>query len=76
MDAGDHRFEGHASVGVRLRVEEDLGMTHPLGGGPRQVGPGQVVEILLFHEHPAARVIDVEERLKIAEHVRSSNIFN
>src|SRR5437879_5762454 len=76
MDAGDDCFEGNAPVGVGLWIEEDLGVTHALRGGPLQVPPGQVVEILLFQEHSAARVIDVEERLEIAEHVGTSNVFN
>src|SRR2546423_11548746 len=76
MDAGDHGFEWHAPIGVGLWIEEDLGMAHALRDGPLQIRPGQVVEILLFEEHSAASVIDVQERLQVAEHVRPSNIFN
>src|SRR5438445_12340222 len=75
MDARDHGLEGHAPIGVGLWIEEDLGVAHALGGGPHQVRPGQVVEILFLQEHSAARVIDVEERLQIAEHVRPSNVL-
>src|SRR5205823_666346 len=33
VDASDHGFEGNATVRVRLRIEEDLGMAHALVGG-------------------------------------------
>src|SRR5260370_23998127 len=74
MDAGDHRFERHAAIGVGLGIEEDLRVAHALGGGPREIRPGQVVEILLLEEHAAAGVIDVEERLQIAENVCATNL--
>jgi hypothetical protein len=48
MDPGDHHFEGHAPIGVRLWVEEDLGMANSLPGRPIQVRPGQLVEVLLL----------------------------
>src|ERR1700682_2414951 len=73
MNARYHRFERHASIGVGLRVEEDRGVAHPLLGCPRQVRPGEVVEILLHQEHAAARVIDVEKRLQVAEDVGAAN---
>src|SRR5438874_6764202 len=76
VDAGDDGFEGNAPVGVGLWIEEDLGVTHALRGGPLQVGPGQVVKIQLLKEYMAARVIDVEERLQVAEDVGTSNVFD
>src|SRR5438128_3799084 len=76
MDAGDHRLERYASIGVGLRIEEDLRVAHALGGGPRQVGPGQIVEILFRQKHAAASVVDVEERLEIAEDVGAADLLD
>ena len=55
-----------------LRVEENLGVANALGGGPRQISPRQVIEVPLLQQHLATGVIDVEERLKIAEDIGSS----
>ena len=62
-------LEGDAALGVRLRVEEDLGMADALGGGLGQVGHGEVVEVLLGAEHGAVGVVDVQERLEVVEDV-------
>src|SRR2546430_2721482 len=51
-------------------------MTHALAGGAAQVGEGQVVEVLLSNQDPAASVIDVEERLQIAEDVGSADLVD
>ena len=72
MDAVDHGLEGHPAVDVGLRVEENLGVANSLGGGPRQISPRQVIEVPLLQQHLATGVIDVEERLKIAEDIGSS----
>src|SRR5438552_5683791 len=72
MDAADHGLEGNAPVGVGLRIEEYLGMADTLAGRAAQVGGGQLVKVLLLQQHLAARVIEVEERLKIAEDIGSS----
>jgi hypothetical protein len=66
-DAADDRLHRHAAHGVGLRVEEDLGVDHVVGGGAAQVGRGHVVEVTLGAEHVAAGVIDVEERLQIGK---------
>src|ERR1700682_6772371 len=50
MNARYYRFERHASIGVGLRVEEGLGVAGALGGGARQIRPGQVIEILLLEK--------------------------
>ena len=62
-DAFDHRLERHAAVGVCLRVEEDLRVTDVLGVGAREVGRGEVPEILRFDEHARRGVVDIEEVL-------------
>jgi hypothetical protein len=71
-DPADDRSHGHAALGVALRIEEDLGMDHVVGLGAFQIGPGEVVEILLLQEHGHAPVIEVEEILEIAEAVGSA----
>src|SRR4029077_7374581 len=76
MNPRHNGFKGDASIGMRLRIEEDLGVAHALAGGPGQVSPGQIVEILLLQERAAARVIDVEERWQIAEDVGSADVFD
>src|SRR2546427_590418 len=76
VDASDHGFEWHATVRMRLRIEEDLGMAHALAGGPGQVGPCEVVEVLFLEQHAAARVIDVEEGLQIAENISMADVLD
>ena len=56
-----------------LGVEEDLRVSHVLQRGPLEVGPGQVVEILLREEDVAAGVIDVEKGLQALENVGAPN---
>ncbi len=66
-DAVEHHFESNVSVGVGLRVEEGFGVDHVLGLAALQVGPGQVVEVLLGAQHVGALVIQVEELLQVVE---------
>ncbi|MCY1418272.1 hypothetical protein D9M71_338270 [compost metagenome] len=66
-DAVEHHFESNAAVGVGLRVEEGFGVDHVLGLAALQVGPGQVVEVLLGAQHIRALVIQVEELLQVVE---------
>lgn len=68
-DAGDHGRKRHAPRRMGLRVEEDLGMDHVLRVGARQVGPGQVVEILLGPQHRRALVVEIEKILQLREAV-------
>ncbi len=62
-------LERDTTPGVRLRVEEDLGVTHALPGRPGEIGAREVVEVLLGPEHRAVGVVDVEERLEVLEAV-------
>jgi len=41
-----------------------------------RIGRGQVAEILLGREDPAARVVDVEERLEVFEHLCAAHIVH
>ncbi|MNS31302.1 hypothetical protein D3C72_633540 [compost metagenome] len=50
-----------------LRVEERFGVDHVLRLAALQVGPGQVVEVLLGAQHVGALVIQVEELLQVVE---------
>ncbi len=61
--------------GVRLRVEEDLRVPHPLRRRPRQVRLGQLLEVLLGPQHRHQRVVQVEERLQVAERVRPPQLL-
>src|SRR5450830_514628 len=55
---------------VAQKAQEQRGMHHVVGGGTLQVGPGHVVEILLFQQHAGAGVVDVEKALQIGEGIR------
>ena len=67
--AFDDRCNGHAAVGVGLRVEEEFGMHHPVGRGAFEVGAGHVEEVLLVQQHAGTGVVDVEKALQVAEGV-------
>ena len=66
----------HAARGVRLRVEEHLGVHHVVGRGAFEIGPGHVVEILLVQQHAGAGVVDVEEALQVGEGVGAAQLFH
>jgi hypothetical protein len=72
-DAVDDRRERDTAVGVRLRVEEDLGVPDALPGRTVQVPSSEVVEVLLGDEGTTPRVVDVEEGLEVVEHVRGAH---
>src|SRR5690606_27132927 len=72
-EAVDDRLERHAAAGVRLRVEEDLRVPNPLTGDAPEVRPREVVKILLPTQHPAPGIVDVEERLQVAEDIRPTD---
>ena len=50
-----------------LRVEEDLDVTNALLAGSGQVSGRELVEVPFLDEHRACPVIDVQERLQVAE---------
>jgi EAL domain-containing protein (putative c-di-GMP-specific phosphodiesterase class I) len=55
---------------VALRVEEHLDMPDIVGVRAFEVGPGQIIEILLRDEHGHGLIVDVEKVLQVAEPVR------
>ncbi|MCY1442898.1 hypothetical protein D9M71_592870 [compost metagenome] len=69
LDASDHHVEGNAAVGVGLRVEERLDVDYALRLALLQVGPGQVVEVLLAAQHVRAGIVEIEEFLQVVEGV-------
>ena len=75
-DARYRRLEGEAAARVGLRVEEDLGVSHALGGRLLQVGQGQLVEILLLQEHAHAFVVEVEKGLEVGEVVGPARLLD
>ncbi|MNE28649.1 hypothetical protein D3C80_1220960 [compost metagenome] len=75
-DAIEHHFEGNAAIGVGLRVEERLGMDHVLRLAAQQVGPGQVVEVLLGAQHVGALVVEVEKLLQVVERIGRAQGFD
>jgi len=74
-DAADHFADRNAALGVRLGIEERLDVANAVGVGSCQIRPGQVEEVLARDEHGAGRVVDVEERLQIAELVRRPDLL-
>ena len=65
--AAEHHLERHAVVQVGLRVAEDLRPPHPGRRRAGQVRRREVVEVLLGPQHREVGVVDVEERLQVAE---------
>ena len=61
---------------MALGIEEDLGMTHPIVGSPVEVGGHEVVEIIRGAEDLATLVVDVEERLEVAESVGGMDLVD
>src|SRR5438132_1587245 len=74
MDSFDERPNGHAALGMRLRIEENLGVANVLLLGLFQVSPGKIIEVQLAKKHPAALVINVEKRLQIRELIGSLDL--
>ena len=63
-----------AAIGTSRSVkpcgaDEDLGADHGISMGAPKIGAGDVVEILLLHQHAAALVVEIEERLQVVEPV-------
>ena len=66
-EAAEHGLQRHPVAQMRLRIAEDLRPPHPGRGGTGQVRRREVVEVLLGPEHRQVGVVDVEERLQVAE---------
>jgi len=54
-----------AAGGVTLRIEEHLDVPDIVGTGALQIGPRQIVEILVGDQYRHALVIDVEKILQM-----------
>ena len=76
VQALDHDLERHASVGVRLRIEEQLGVHDVVRFGLEEVGPGHVVKVLLFQQDRGPGVVDVEEALQVGEGIGRTQGFD
>ena len=70
----DDGADRDAARGVRLRVEEDLGVPYALLLGAREVGVGEVGEVVLGAQHGHQRVVEVQERLEIGEGVGAAQL--
>ena len=69
-------FGPNASTGVGLQVEEDLDVSDPCFTGSRQVRVGQVGKVLLCLQDLHVGVVEVQERLQVAEVIASSQIVD
>jgi len=76
VQALNHGLHGHATLGVRLRIEKQLGMHHMICGSTLEIRPGHVVKILLMQKHAGARIVNVQEALQIRESVGSTQGFD
>jgi len=75
-DTVNDHMHGHVARGMRLRVEEYLGVMDVVGKRARHISGRHVVEILLGEQHAGARVIQVEKRLQIVEGVGGTYFFH
>ena len=75
-NSADDGVEGDASRGVRLRVEEDLGIDHVLVTGPGQVGGRQIVEVRFGQQDAHALVVDLQKGRQIVEIVRGTHFLD
>ena len=69
MEALDHRRECDAAGRVALRIEEHLDMPDIVGVRAFEIGPGEVVEVLLGDQHRHAAIVEVEKILQVAKPV-------
>ena len=74
VQAGDDGVEADPAAGVRLGIEEDLGVHDVLGVGGAEVGHGQVVEVLLAAQHRHALVVRAQERGQVPEGVPGAQL--
>ncbi len=72
--AVDDGADRDAARGVRLRVEEDLGVPYALLLGTGEVGVGEVGEVVLGAQHGHQRVVEVQEGLEIGEGVGAAQL--
>ncbi len=75
MNAFDYHSERDAAAGVALRVEEYLRVYDILGLTLLQVGPGQIVKILLRLQHRCRLIVEVQKRLQILEVIKSGQLL-
>lgn len=71
MDSIDYDGERNPTVRVCLRIEEDLRVQDVVALHSRQVGPGEVVEILLGVEHSGSLVVEIQKILKTVKLIGS-----
>ena len=64
------------AIGVRLRIEEDLGMHHAVRRRAIEIGDREVAEIGLGLQHVRPGIIDVEEVLQVGEFVRRAHFLD
>ena len=69
-DAAEHGRKGDTTLGVRLRIEEDFHMHHPVRVRAAQIRHSQGMEVCFIAQHVGAGVVQVEKRLQIGKVVR------
>ena len=67
--AGQHGVEGDAAPGVTLGIEEHLDMLRILHRHAREIGAGEIEEILPGPQHRHAGIVEIEKVLERVETV-------
>ena len=76
MQSVDDAGHADAARGVGLRVKKQLGVQHVVSRSAQQIGPRQVVKILLAQEHAGTGVINIQKTLQVAEGIRTAQRVN
>ena len=72
----DRNREGQAAIGMRFGIEEDFRMHAGIGMQPREIGQGQLAEIILRLQHIRALIVDVEKILQVREGVGRPHLID
>ena len=76
VEAVEDRRHRDAADRVGLRIEEQLGVDDPIGRGALEVRGGERAKVVAIAEHVAAGVVEIEERLEVAELVGGADLVD
>ena len=61
---------------MRLRIEKDFDVTNVVTRRTLEIGPGQIVEILLGYQYLRTGVVNIQERLQVAKVISTTNVLD
>ncbi len=76
LDTLHEGLERDPAGSVSLRVEEDLRVAHAVAMGALEIGPGQVVEILLAAQHLHALEKEIQKLLQATEAIGGARLLH